>query len=60
MKTYSKELKKKYSLETYKANKNCKSVEYKNIVYASKMQCMVLNNLEPKELEAYLNDKAND
>lgn len=56
MKKYSKDLKKKYALNSYKANKNCKSVEYKGVTYASKMQCMVLNNLERKELDEYLNE----
>ena len=55
MKKYSKDLKKKYALNVYKANKNCKPVTYNGITYASKMQCMVLNNLDRKDLNAYLN-----
>lgn len=55
MKKYSKDLKKKYSFETYKANRNCKQIEYKGMIYLSKMQCKVLNDLDDKELEEYLN-----
>ena len=54
MKKYSKDLKKKYALNTYKATKNCKSVTYNGVTYASKMQCMVLNDLDRKDLDEYL------
>lgn len=45
-----------YALDTYKPNKNCKQVVYKGITYASKKQCMVLNDIDSKTLEAYLNE----
>lgn len=54
MKKYSKDLKKKYSFEDYKGNKNCKAITYNGQVYVSKMQCKVLNDLTDKELNEYL------
>lgn len=54
---YNKEQKSKYAFGTYKANRNCKKVTYKEKEYLSKMQCMVLNDLTEKELNEYLNNK---
>lgn len=54
MKTYSKAEKKRYALNTYKPTKNAKSVVYNGVEYASKIQCMVLNDLDRKELDEYL------
>ena len=54
MKKYTKAQKESYSFKNYKANKNCKSVVYKGKEYLSKMQCMVLNNLDRKDLDEYL------
>lgn len=54
MKKYSKDEKKRYALNTYKPTKNAKSVVYNGVTYASKVQCMVLNDLDRKELDAYL------
>ena len=52
----TKELKKKYDLNNYKPNKNAKSIKYKGTVYASKMQCQVLNDLTRKELDEYIKE----
>lgn len=54
MKNYSKVDKKRYALNTYKPTKNAKSVVYNGVTYASKIQCMVLNDLDRKELDEYL------
>lgn len=54
MKNYSKADKKRYALNTYKPTKNAKSVVYNGVTYASKIQCMVLNDLDRKELDEYL------
>lgn len=54
MKKYTKAQKEFYSFKNYKANKNCKSVVYKGKEYLSKMQCMVLNDLDRKDLDEYL------
>lgn len=54
MKTYSKADKKRYALNTYKPTKNAKSVVYNGVEYSSKIQCMVLNDLDRKELDEYL------
>lgn len=58
MKKYSKELKKKYSLETYKPTWNSKSIEYNGVTYASMTQCRVLNDLDEKELKEYLKNES--
>lgn len=55
MKKYSKAQKEKYSFQNYKGNKNCKAITYKGQLYVSKMQCKVLNDLDDKDLEEYLN-----
>ena len=50
--------KKKYALESYKPNKNAVPVMYNGVEYASKKQCMVLNDLSRKDLDEYLKGKA--
>ena len=55
MKKYSAADKKKYSFDNYKPNKNAKKVTYNGVEYLSKIQCMVLNNLDKRDLEEYLN-----
>ena len=57
MENYSKADKKKYSLESYKPNKNAVPVVYNGVEYASKKQCMVLNDLSRKDLDEYLKSK---
>lgn len=47
---------KNYWPENYKANKNCKPVMYEGTPYQSKAQCMALEGITVKELNAYLND----
>lgn len=44
----------KYSFENYKPTKNAKAILYKGTKYLSKAQCMALNNLTRKELDAYI------
>lgn len=46
---------KRYWFENYKPNKNAKPVNYKGIEYLSKAQCMALEGITRKELDAYLN-----
>lgn len=46
----------KYSFKNYKPNKNCKPVVYKGKEYKSMAQCMVLEKITRKELDAYLNN----
>lgn len=46
---------KKYWFENYKPNKNAKPVTYKGTEYLSKAQCMALEGITRKELDAYLN-----
>ena len=58
MENYSKADKKKYALESYKPNKNAVPVVYNGVEYASKKQCMVLNDLSRKDLDEYLKGKA--
>nr|DAH58135.1 MAG TPA: hypothetical protein [Bacteriophage sp.] len=45
---------KKYWFENYKTNKNAKPVTYKGTEYLSKAQCMALEGITRKELDAYL------
>lgn len=45
---------KKYWFENYKPNKNAKPVTYKGTEYLSKAQCMALEGITRKELDAYL------
>lgn len=56
MKTNKKNLKKFYSFDNYKPNKNAIPVEYKGTKYLSKAQCMVLEGITRKELEEYLKE----
>lgn len=49
-----KNLKKFYSFENYKPNKNAVPVTYKGTEYLSKAQCMALEGITRKELDAYL------
>lgn len=44
-----------YALGTYKPNKNAKPVVYNGTTYLSKAQCMALEGITRKELDAYLN-----
>lgn len=46
-----------YAFGTYKPNKNAVPVEYKGTTYLSKAQCMTLEGITRKELDAYLNGK---
>ena len=46
-----------YAFGTYKPNKNAVPVEYKGTTYLSKVQCMALEGITRKELDAYLNGK---
>lgn len=46
-----------YAFGTYKPNKNAVPVEYKGTTYLSKAQCMALEGITRKELDAYLNGK---
>lgn len=58
-----KNLKKFYSFENYKPNKNAKPIMYKGTQYLSKAQCMALEGITNKELNEYLNNQgiaAND
>ena len=43
-----------YAFGTYKPNKNAVPVEYKGTAYLSKAQCMALEGITRKELDAYL------
>lgn len=49
-----KDLKKFYSFENYKPTKNAVPVIYKGTKYLSKAQCMALEGITRKELDAYL------
>lgn len=55
-----KDLKKFYSFENYKPNKNAVPVTYKGTEYLSKAQCMALEGITRKELDAYLKGEVND
>ncbi len=44
-----------YAFSTYKPNKNAKPVVYNGTTYLSKAQCMALEGITRKELDAYLN-----
>lgn len=43
-----------YWPENYKPNKQAKPITYKGIEYLSKAQCMALEGITRKELDAYL------
>ena len=47
----------KYSLKNYKPNKNCVPVTYNGKEYKSKAQCIALEGITRKELEAYLKEQ---
>lgn len=53
--TMNKNSKNFYAFGTYKPNKNAKSVVYNGTTYLSKAQCMALEGISRKELDAYLN-----
>lgn len=53
--TVNKNSKNFYAFGTYKPNKNAKPVEYNGTKYLSKAQCMALEGITRKELDAYLN-----
>lgn len=53
-------IKKFYSFENYKPNKNAVPVTYKGTEYLSKAQCMALEGITRKELDAYLKGEVND
>lgn len=44
-----------YSFKNYKPNRNAKPVVYNGTEYLSKAQCMALEGITRKELDAYLN-----
>lgn len=56
MKT-KREIKNFYSFKNYKPNKNAVPVTYKGTKYLSKAQCMALEGITRKELDAYLKDE---
>ena len=58
MKT-KKEIKEFYG-KNYKPNKNAVPVTYKGTEYLSKAQCMALEGITRKELDAYLKGEVND
>jgi hypothetical protein len=47
-------LNKAYWFENYKPNKNCTPVEYNGVKYLSKAQCIALEGISRKQLQAYL------
>lgn len=51
----TKNLKDFYSFKNYSSNKNAVPVNYKGTKYLSKAQCMALEGITRKELDAYLN-----
>lgn len=53
--TTNKSVKDFYSFKNYKPNKNAVPVNYKGTEYLSKAQCMALEGITRKELDAYLN-----
>lgn len=53
--TTNKSAKNFYAFGTYKPNKNAVPVNYKGTEYLSKAQCMALEGITRKELDAYLN-----
>lgn len=56
----NKNLKKFYAFGTYKPNKMAKPVTYKGTEYLSKAQCMALEGITRKELDAYLKGEVNE
>lgn len=53
--TVNKNSKNFYAFGVYKPNKNAVPVNYKGTEYLSKAQCMALEGITRKELDAYLN-----
>lgn len=53
--TTNKNSKNFYAFGTYKPNKNAVPVTYNGKTYLSKAQCMALEGITRKELDAYLN-----
>lgn len=53
--TVNKNSKNFYAFGTYKPNKNAVPVNYNGTTYLSKAQCMALEGITRKELDAYLN-----
>ena len=51
----SRDSKEFYNFKNYVPNKNAKPVVYNGITYLSKAQCMALEGITRKELDAYLN-----
>ena len=49
-----------YSFKNYKPTKNAVKVTYKGKEYLSKIQCIVLEGITRKELEAYLRDNVTE
>lgn len=47
----------KYAFKNYKPNKNCVPVTYNGKKYKSKAQCIALEGITRKELEAYLKEQ---
>lgn len=45
---------KMYWFENYKPNKNAKPIIYNEVKYLSKAQCMALEGITRKELDAYI------
>lgn len=56
-KTVNKNSKDFYSFTNYKPNKNAKPVVYNGTTYLSRAQCMALEGITRKELDAYLNSQ---
>lgn len=54
IKKTTKDAKEFYSFKNYSPNKNAKSIMYKGTKYLSKAQCMALEGITRKELDAYL------
>lgn len=45
-----------YWPENYKPSRNAKPITYNGVEYLSKSQCMALEGLTRKELDAYINN----
>lgn len=56
MKTNNKTVKNFYKFGNYKPNKNAVPITYKGTQYLSKAQCMALEGITRKELDAYLKE----
>ena len=57
IKKTTKDAKEFYSFKNYSPNKNAKPIMYKGTKYLSKAQCMALEGITRKELDAYLKDE---